>query len=68
MVKSPPNVGEVVDRAAYEDALDGQPLFSCLFHVWDKAAEIIEGGIASRETQEAVVIGSEYIWEKNAVT
>lgn len=23
MVKSPPNVGEVVDWAAYEDALDG---------------------------------------------
>lgn len=68
MVKSPPNVGEVVDWAAYEDALDGQPLFCCLFHVGDKAAEILEGGIASRETQEALIIGSEYIWEKNAVT
>lgn len=68
MVKSPPNVGEVVDWAAYEDALDGQPVFCCLFHVGDKAAEILEGGIASRETQEALVIGSEYIWEKNAVT
>ena len=68
MVKSPPNVGEVVDWAAYEDALDGQPLFCCLFHFGDKAAEILEGGIASRETQEALVIGSEYIWEKKAVT
>lgn len=61
-------MGQVVDWAPYEDALDGQPVFTCLFHVWDKAAEIIEGGLASRATQEAVVIGSEYIWEKNATS
>lgn len=61
-------MGEVVDWALYEDALDGQPVFTCLFHVWDKVAEIIEGGLASRATQEAAVIGSEYIWEKDAVS
>lgn len=66
IVKSPPNVGEAVDWAPYEDALDGQPVFTCLFHVWDNATEIIEGDVASSATQEAVVIRSEYIWEKKS--
>lgn len=61
-------MGEVVDWALYEDALDGQPVFTYLFHVWDKVAEIIEGGLASRATQEAVVMKSGYLWEKNAVS
>lgn len=47
-------------RRKKKDALNRQPVFTCLFHVWDKAAEIIEDIWVSRATQEAVVIGWGY--------
>lgn len=60
-------MGEAVGWAKYEDALDGQSVFTSLFNVWVDKTQTIQGELASRETQKAVVIGSEYLWVKDAV-
>ena len=61
-------MGEVVGWANYEDALDGQSVFTCLFNVWADKAQTIQGDLASRATQKAVVMGSEYLWVKDAAS
>lgn len=60
-------MGEVVDWASYDDALDGKLVFTCLLHVWDES-KTIEASLASRATQTAVVVGCEYLWVKDAVS
>lgn len=60
-------MGEVIGWANYENALDGQPVFACLFNVWNQI-QTIEGDLASRATQKAVVIGSESLWIRDAVS
>lgn len=48
--------------ARYEDALDGQPVFTCLFNAWINKLRILEGNVAAKAAQQAVVVGSEYLW------
>lgn len=67
LVKSPPVVGEVIGWANYENALDRQPIFTCS-STFDLKMQTIEGDLASRATQKAVVMGSEYPWVKDAVS
>ena len=61
-------MGEVDGWANYEDALDGKAVFTCLFDVWVNKTQTIQGDLASRATQKAVVMGSEYLWVKDAVS
>lgn len=68
MVQSPLGVGEVVGWANYEDALDGQSVFTCLLNVWADKTQTTQGDLASRATQKAFVMGSEYLWVKDAVS
>lgn len=63
-LSSPTGVVSVVGWARYEDALDGQPVFTCLFNAWNNKLKILEGKVAVRATQQAVVVGSEYLWLK----
>lgn len=65
-LKSPAGVASVNGWAQYEDALDGQPVFTCLFNAWIDKLKILEGNVAARVTQQAVVVGSEYLWLKKS--
>lgn len=65
-LKSPAGVASVDGWAQYEDALDGQPVFTCLFNAWIDKLKILEGNVAARATQQAVVVGSEYLWLKKS--
>lgn len=65
-LKSPAGVASVDGWAQYEDALDGQPVFTCHFNAKIDKLEIVEGIVAARATQQALVVGSEYLWLKNS--
>lgn len=60
-LKSPAGVALIDGWGQYEDALDGQPVFTVLFNAWIDKLKILEGNVASRATQQAVVVGSEYL-------
>lgn len=65
-LKSPTGVASVDGWARYEDALDGQPVFACLFNAWKNKLKILEGNVGAKATQQAVVVGSEHLWLKKA--
>lgn len=65
-LNSPTGIVSVDGWAYYGDALDGQPVFTCLFNAWINKLKILEGNIAARATQEVVVVGSEYLWLKKS--
>jgi hypothetical protein len=54
----------LVCNTAYEEALDGGPLFVCRLNVSTGVWRHLESRGVSPEAQDAIALGSEYTWQK----
>lgn len=61
---SPPNVNIVPEWAPYEDALDGLPVFAASFNAQHSRWRDLQGTIATKAVEKAVVQGMDYHWDK----
>lgn len=65
-IVNPPNFPTITGWASYEEVLDGAPVFLCRNNVATGVWRVVEGTGVSRDAQRAIVLGSEYTWEKTA--
>ena len=59
-----PNVNIVSEWAPYEDALNGLPVFAAAFNAQFSRWGDLQGAIASKAVEKAVVQGMDYHWDK----
>lgn len=64
----PPNVNMVPEWASYEDVLQGSPVFATALNVQFNRWKKLEGTIASKGVEKAVVEGMDYFWDRETMS
>ena len=65
---NPPNLPLIDGWASYCDVLDGGRVFLCRMNVQTRGWRVLEGQSMSTEAQTALILGSEYTWDRESRT
>lgn len=63
-IASPPDPLFVDGWASYPDVLDGGQVFLCRMNVQTRGCRVLEGHGLSIDAQAALILGSEYTWDR----